>query len=259
MDITDRDQAKEGGGTEMPKPWQQYRERRLIRSAGRTLLSDAFSNYMALTAGISPLEIASAFDAGGNADDRDMIQREIHFLTGIFVEGRIKTFARLSGGGEPSELPASAWEIDDAVHRFATTSLNVELPHDPSADATHWIFVDNVEWDLAMDGLRENHLEPFDDWDGTEVELDEPPAIDVLHAEAPPAGPADAGPAQSQPQLWRNEMMSIEAVISATGLKRSTIYAKVAAGSFPRQIAIHGTRIAWRRGAVQDWLDGLPR
>lgn len=256
MESTGHEGSEKGAAMEMSAPWQLYREGRQIRSAGRTLLSHAFSNYMALFDGIGPMEIASAFDNAGNADDRDLIEREIHFLAKIFVEGRIRTFARLAGGGDPIELPASAWELDDAVPRFATASLNVDQPHNSSAAATHWIFVDTNQWDTAMDGLRDSRLPWTDDWDNAEVEPSEPPAIAVVHSGSELGGPND-GPTRSAPEPWRNEILSIDAVISATGLKRSTIYAKIAAGSFPRQIAIHGTRTGWRRGHVQDWLDAL--
>lgn len=165
----------------MSTPWQPYREKRLIRSAGRTLLSDAFSDYMAITVGISPSEIASAFDSFGSVDDRDMIKREIHFLAGVFLDGRIRTYTRLAGGGDPTELPAAAWEMDDAVPRFSIAPMNMERLHDPSAAATHWIFVDNAEWDAAMDGLREDRLHKLDDGQEGEHECDKAPASPLIH------------------------------------------------------------------------------
>lgn len=257
MDHIGNERSEEGTPMEMSTFWAPYRDFRPIRSAGRALLSEAFSEYIALTAGMSPLEIANAFGESGDLDDRDVIKREIHFLTGIFVEGRIRTYARLTGGGDPVELPAAAWEIDDAVPRFATASFNFERAHDPSAFPTHWIFVDKADWDAAMNGLRNSHLAPLEEWESDEQGLKENPPIIVVNSRNPEDIPVqNAGPATAH-QPWRSEILRIEGVIEATGLKRSTIYAKVAAGTFPRQIPIHGSTTGWRRGDVQDWLDGL--
>lgn len=257
MESTGPERSDESKQTDISPPWQVYRQRRLTRSAGRTLLSEAFSDYMALFDGMGPSEIAAAFDRNGDADDRELIEREIHFLTGIFVEGRIKTFSRLAGGSEPAELPTSTWELDDAVPRFATAALNLNHPHNTAAPSTHWIFVDTSQWDAAMEGLRHSRLPTSEEWDSAEPGPNEPPPITVVNANGEPGQAANDATGQSAPELWRNEIMTREAVIKATGLKRSTIYAKIAAGTFPRQIAIHGSRTGWRRGQVQDWLDAL--
>jgi len=49
-------------------------------------------------------------------------------------------------------------------------------------------------------------------------------------------------------------IIRIKTVLDRTGLTRSTLYRKVQAGSFPKQIAI-GTRCTgWRESAVDEWL-----
>ena len=86
MPTTSHDERQTEAGLEMPKAWEPYREISSIRSAGRTPLTSAFSLYMALTGGLSPHDIASCFDVGGDAGDREFVEREIHFLAGLFVE-----------------------------------------------------------------------------------------------------------------------------------------------------------------------------
>ena len=243
----------------MAVPWDPYRQHRPMRSAGRTSLTTAFSHYMALSEGISPAEIACSFDDGGNENDRDIIEREIQFLAGVFLDGRIQTYARLGGGGDPVRLPASVWEIDDPIRRFATGSINLERPHDLSAVPTHWIFIDNAQWDAAMEGYRQSLLPRSGTSEDPGMDHDQGPS-DIAVIRSSDFGAADAGSengAQPNSLLWRNEILTLEGVERATGLKKSTIYAKVTAGTFPKQIPIHGTRRGWRRGEVQDWLDAL--
>jgi predicted DNA-binding transcriptional regulator AlpA len=247
--------ATEGGLDDMPTPWTPYLNDPMLRSAGRTSLVSAFSIYMAARSGISPQEMANAFAVGGDENDRQMVEREIAFLSKIFVEGQIRTFARQFGGGEPVELPPSAWELDDAVPRFASGALSLETIHDPSCTPTHWIFVDNAQWDAAMDGLRQNLGGADEPWAGPAPEPECPASINVERAEHTPDAPIPALPDGAE--LWRNEILNLAGVLSATGLKRSTVYAKIGDGSFPAQIPIHGTRVGWRRGEIQDWLDGL--
>lgn len=103
-----------------------------------------------------------------------------------------------------------------------------------------------------MEGLRESR-EPSEDWHDSEAECHEDPAIAVVHYDVS----SETSKPTSEP--WRNEILTLASVMKATGLKRSTIYTKITAGSFPQQFAIHGSRVGWRRGEVQDWLDALTR
>ena len=247
--------ATEGGLDDMPTPWTPYLNDPMLRSAGRTSLVSAFSLYMAARSGISPQEMAKSYGVGGDENDRQMVEREIAFLSKIFVEGQIRTFARQFGGGEPVELPPSAWELDDTVPRFASGALSLESPHDPASQPTHWIFVEDAQWDAAMEGLRHAHSGADEDWEGPETHPAFSPSIEVVRTEPRLDAPTPAVAPAAEP--WRNEILNLAGVLSATGLKRSTVYAKIADGSFPAQIPIHGTRVGWRRGEIQDWLDGL--
>jgi prophage regulatory protein len=44
-------------------------------------------------------------------------------------------------------------------------------------------------------------------------------------------------------------------VEARTGLKRSTIYAKVAAGEFPRPISLGARAVGWVEAEISDWLE----
>jgi prophage regulatory protein len=43
-------------------------------------------------------------------------------------------------------------------------------------------------------------------------------------------------------------------VMFMTGLKRSTLYEKMSAGTFPAQVSIGGNMVAWRESEVLRWI-----
>ncbi len=51
-----------------------------------------------------------------------------------------------------------------------------------------------------------------------------------------------------------DRIIRLPAVLKATGLSRSTLYRKIAQGSFPKQIAISERCAGWRESAVNAWL-----
>ncbi|MEO0426178.1 MAG: AlpA family transcriptional regulator [Pseudomonadota bacterium] len=42
-----------------------------------------------------------------------------------------------------------------------------------------------------------------------------------------------------------------------TGLARSTIYARMAEGTFPKPIKLGGSAVGWRQSAIAEWLEAL--
>lgn len=48
------------------------------------------------------------------------------------------------------------------------------------------------------------------------------------------------------------------AVEAATGLSRSSIYAMMDAGDFPRPIRIGKRAVAWPQSVIEDWLTSRP-
>ena len=51
-----------------------------------------------------------------------------------------------------------------------------------------------------------------------------------------------------------DRIIRIKSVLQLTGLSRSTLYRKVAAGSFPKQIKIAERCAGWRQSAIDAWL-----
>lgn len=51
-----------------------------------------------------------------------------------------------------------------------------------------------------------------------------------------------------------DRILRIRAVLDCTGLTRSTLYRKIEAGTFPRQITISTRCVGWREKAVREWL-----
>ncbi len=43
-------------------------------------------------------------------------------------------------------------------------------------------------------------------------------------------------------------------VVERTGLARSTIYLRVAEGTFPKQISIGARAVAWLESDIEDWM-----
>lgn len=54
---------------------------------------------------------------------------------------------------------------------------------------------------------------------------------------------------QQQPKILR-----LPAVLEATGLKRSTVFARVASGTFPAQIKLGSRASGWVADEVYDWI-----
>lgn len=51
-----------------------------------------------------------------------------------------------------------------------------------------------------------------------------------------------------------DRILPLNTVLDRTGLSRATLYRKVQAGTFPRQIRIASRCTGWRESAVNDWL-----
>lgn len=51
-----------------------------------------------------------------------------------------------------------------------------------------------------------------------------------------------------------DRILRLNAVLDRTGLSRATLYRKVQAGTFPRQVKIATRCAGWRESAVNDWV-----
>ena len=55
------------------------------------------------------------------------------------------------------------------------------------------------------------------------------------------------------------ELWGLKAVLAKTGLSRSTLYAYVAIGMFPRQRRLGVRRVAWLASEVRTWIATRPQ
>ena len=50
-----------------------------------------------------------------------------------------------------------------------------------------------------------------------------------------------------------DRFLRLPAVIDRTGLSRSTVYRKMEAGTFPKQVRIASRCAGWRESAIHEW------
>lgn len=55
-----------------------------------------------------------------------------------------------------------------------------------------------------------------------------------------------------------DRLVRLPTVISRTGLSRSTIYEKIAEGTFPKQIRLSKSSVGWRESQLDQWIEDPP-
>ncbi|HWW56549.1 MAG TPA: AlpA family phage regulatory protein [Sphingopyxis sp.] len=55
-----------------------------------------------------------------------------------------------------------------------------------------------------------------------------------------------------------DRLVRLDTVISRTGLSRSTIYEKIADGTFPSQIRLSKNAVGWRESQLDLWIADPP-
>ena len=58
--------------------------------------------------------------------------------------------------------------------------------------------------------------------------------------------------------MTQNKIHRLPDVIAAVGLRRSSIYAAVAAGTFPRAVKLGARAVGWRESDIAAWLAERP-
>jgi prophage regulatory protein len=51
-------------------------------------------------------------------------------------------------------------------------------------------------------------------------------------------------------------ILRLPAVMRSTGLSRSTIYLRVAQGTFPRPVSLGGRSVGWLEHELDEWVQG---
>ena len=54
-----------------------------------------------------------------------------------------------------------------------------------------------------------------------------------------------------------NRILRLPSVKARTGLSRSTIYLRIAEGTFPKQLNLGARAIGWLEGDINAWIEGL--
>lgn len=220
------------------QPWSPYAAETFPRSYGRVSLAEFLTTYTLLQDGTGAQQIAEAFGDPGDERVRGVVAASIRLLGRQLLEGRMKTYARPIGGGEPVAIPPSAWELDDFTVRFATCAFDPRRPFDAAATPTHRIFIDE-EAIQAIYGLFA------------------PEGLSRPRAQRAPANPPNDAPPETsggRSALDLDRFLRLDEVEKIVGLKRSTIYDRIRDGRFPPQIDPGSRPALWRESEVRSWL-----
>lgn len=226
--------------------WSAYRVESFPHSDGRALLGEALATYTMLQDGIGPMDIAKAFAPGGDAQDRQIVLMAVDIIGRALLTGRFTTYARPIGGGEPVRLDPGVWELDDFTHRFATCGIDPRRPFDLDSPATHRIFIDRADIEAIYDVCCSDIPQPT-------------PARASRNQKTIPddAGLNSGVMVVGDPATDR--LLRLPEVEGMVGMKRSTIYSRIADGRFPEPVK-NGSRIAaWRESDVRAWLEKIDK
>ncbi|TFI59816.1 AlpA family phage regulatory protein [Sphingomonas parva] len=222
-----------------PVPWEIYRRSERPASGGRLLLADALEYVATDLFGLDGQDIVSAFERPGDADDRLAIASLVRWLGALLVDGVLEGWIRPFGGGEPERMPASSWELDDYVARFATSAVCPERWSDPGARPTHWIFLDERVFSAWWEEWAAGR-EPVDGY---------PIAGGSAEPEIPPAQAPASVLATAPGRLLKRTQ-----VLEMTGWSKNTLYRRIAAAGFPRPVAMGESMSRWRLEEIEAWL-----
>lgn len=202
-------------------------------STRRVLLSRAFGHWCVLHHGYSDHDVYCALDPEALSDDRDRreILRAARLLGELLCAEEMRAFARPIGGGNPASLKASTWERDDFRVIFARSALDLARPFDDDAAPTHWIFLDEEDFDRLVQRSVGQAV----------IDVEQASTEGVLGAAVSVSMQGDDH--VRMPELERR-----------TGMSRATIYRRIAEGRFPMRIPMAGNIAAWREREVAEWL-----
>ncbi len=209
-------------------------------SVGRVLLARAFAHWCVLHHGHTPEEVAAALDSVSETGRGE--RRKVHFaarlLGELIASGEIHSWARPFGGGNPVQVPASHWELDDFGPRFAASAFDPAQPFDRSAAPTHWIFLELNDFNRVVEASCAD--------------------VFPMRRGAKAPGPTRAGDAAINPATEvpaEDRHVRMPEIVRRTGMSTSTIYRRIAGGRFPKQIPMESGNIAsWWESDVAEWI-----
>jgi prophage regulatory protein len=132
-----------------------------------------------------------------------------------------------------SVLPAGSWTfpVYPAIPNSTTTSAMPDYPR--VHDAQGYLAISDIQRQRS-----ERHHQPCS-------RVEKMPPTDVRSEN--PISRAD------------DELWGLKAVVAKTGLSRSTLYAYVAIGLFPKQRRLGVRRVAWLASEVRAWIASRPQ
>lgn len=242
------------------KSWALYGERDGASSAIGPSLVSAFAKIVQIRTDFAAHEIpaimAAPADDGENDACRDLVFVLAEGLATQFVLGHIATYARPLGGGEAVRMKAELWELDHPAWRFATGMLNLERWADAAAEPTHRIFVDRDQFDQYLAFLPTSTVLTDD-----QVARVVDPALHARRSRQRSLAPTQVrgGPVLMHQQQEHAAsavgaaLVDIEQVMLLTGLKRTSVYKLIKAGSLPEPVKI-GSRSLWPADEIHSWV-----
>lgn len=243
------------------EPWAIYASRSSTISQGRVTLTAAFADLVHFRSGFASYELPEIFEApedeGENDACRDLVRLNAEILAGKFIAGDIDTFARPMNGGEITPIEPEPWEIDDPLPRFATGAFNYDAWSDPSAPLTHRIFVDSQQFDRWLAALK-----PPGVLTTRQVEAIVDPKVRAIRSVARHMAINDAAPRvenEGRHPIVADraglgpELLTVKEVAKLISRSRSSVYAKVAAGTFPEQLKLDASS-RWSKSEVMAWI-----
>ena len=243
------------------KPWSLYPNRSPAISQGRITLIAAFADLVHFRSGYSSYELPEIFEApedeGENDACRDLVRLNAEILAEQFIMADIGTFARPMNGGEVTPIKSEHWEIDDPLPRFATGAFSHDNWADPTAPLTHRIFVDRQQFDRWLAALK-----PPGFLSVREVESIVDPQVRAIRSVAASMVCDENGfedESQDRPAIVADRLglgpvlLTVKEVAELISQSRSSIYAKMNAGQFPRAIKLGGSA-RWKKSEVLAWI-----
>jgi predicted DNA-binding transcriptional regulator AlpA len=226
------------GDLERPTPYTMSQP---PTSPGRALLARAYLHYCGLEWGYSGNDLAAAFAEDANRRTRDEVASSTRLFGELLARGDIRSWARAFGGGEPTLLKPTLWELDDYIARFATSAINLAYPFNP-ADPTHWIFVNLDDWNrvvedlLGMDGRSTIPTSTGWEFDGGQQ------------------GDTEQTTGREDLLESTDRLIRLPEVIRRTSLSKPTIYRRMKMGRFPQQTLLDGNMSVWREDEIASWI-----
>lgn len=230
----------------MPEPWEIYASDVRPVSSGRIVLAEVLEALCHDSWFMNRADIREAFvgpeDEARAEGWRTEVRSSIARLSQLFMRGLVATSVRPIGGGEPSPLPPGHWEVDDFEARFATSSIDPARWWDPTAPGTHWILVDAAGWEAWFEDNRALAwlFKP---------PIPAPPPLDPEEGRTASTGETQTATAGPQPTAF----LRLHEVTVRTGLSRSGLYERIAAGTFPRQRTNGGRSVVWLEAEIAAW------